>query len=339
MPGADLRQGRVRRPEAGRAPPHQHACSSATRSGAAVHEGRGDFTPCFLSEVPLLFKNGHPAARRRAHPRQPARRARVLLVRRRDRRRRRRPRSRRKIVIAEVNPKMPRTLGDAFIHVSKIHHIVEVDYPLPSVQHGGHVGAGPADRARTSRALIPDGATLQTGIGAIPDAVLRHADRPQAPGRAHRAVLGRRHRPGGAGRHRRRDEDAAPGQDHRGVHGGHAAALRLRARQPDHRDAPDRVRQRPVHRRAERPDGRHQLGDRGGPDRPGVRRQHRPAHLQRGRRAGGHDLRRVAEQGRRAHHRAAVDGRREGADTQQDRADAQAGRGRRHHAATTSTTS
>jgi len=35
------------------------------------------------------------------------------------------------VVIAEVNPKMPRTLGDAFIHVSKIHHIVEVDYPLP----------------------------------------------------------------------------------------------------------------------------------------------------------------------------------------------------------------
>ena len=51
-----------------------------------------------------------------------------------------------KLVIAEVNPQMPRTLGDAFIHVSKIDHIVEVDYPLPEVSMGEHVGAGPLHR-------------------------------------------------------------------------------------------------------------------------------------------------------------------------------------------------
>ena len=77
-----------------------------------------------------------------------------------------------KIVIAEVNPKMPRTLGDSFIHVSKIDHIVEVDYQLPRCTWP----ARPSWRSgspRTSPGLIPDGATLQTGIGAIPDAVLR----------------------------------------------------------------------------------------------------------------------------------------------------------------------
>ncbi|HSP91334.1 MAG TPA: acetyl-CoA hydrolase/transferase C-terminal domain-containing protein, partial [Vicinamibacterales bacterium] len=77
-----------------------------------------------------------------------------------------------KFVIAEVNPKMPRTLGDAFIHVSKIHHIVEVDYPLPSVNMAGTSELAQRIASHVA-ALIPDGATLQTGIGAIPDSVLR----------------------------------------------------------------------------------------------------------------------------------------------------------------------
>jgi acetyl-CoA hydrolase len=68
---------------------------------------------------------------------------------------------------------MPRTLGDSFIHVSRLHQIVPVDYPVPELpmaaagddaisrQIAGHIAE-----------LIPDGATLQMGIGAIPDAVL-----------------------------------------------------------------------------------------------------------------------------------------------------------------------
>ena len=74
-------------------------------------------------------------------------------------------------VIAEVNDQMPRTLGDTFLHVSKVSAIVETSRPLlelpqpPSseVQHriAGHVAP-----------LIPDGATLQLGIGGIPNAVL-----------------------------------------------------------------------------------------------------------------------------------------------------------------------
>jgi acyl-CoA hydrolase len=74
-------------------------------------------------------------------------------------------------VIAEVNDRMPRTLGDTFLHVSKVSAIVETSRPLlelPSVpstdvQHR---------IARHVAPLIPDGATLQLGIGGIPNAVL-----------------------------------------------------------------------------------------------------------------------------------------------------------------------
>ena len=80
-----------------------------------------------------------------------------------------------KIIIAEVNQQMPRTLGDSFIHVSKLHHIVPVNYPLPDVVMGGE---GPSDVtesiAKYISELIPDGATMQMGIGAIPDAVLKY---------------------------------------------------------------------------------------------------------------------------------------------------------------------
>ena len=77
-----------------------------------------------------------------------------------------------KVVIAEVNQQMPRTLGDSFIHVSKLTHIIPVDYKLPEVQMGSTSEIA-AQIARHIAALIPDGATLQTGIGAIPDAVLK----------------------------------------------------------------------------------------------------------------------------------------------------------------------
>jgi 4-hydroxybutyrate CoA-transferase len=137
----------------------------------AVGEGRVDFTPCFLSEIPLLFKHRHlPLDVALIHVSPPdehgfcsfgvevgvtktaAQSART--------------------VIAEVNPNMPRTLGDSFIHVSKLTHIVPVDYPLPETPIGD-----PSELAqmiaKNIATLVPDGATLQMGIGGIPDAVLR----------------------------------------------------------------------------------------------------------------------------------------------------------------------
>ncbi len=138
---------------------------------AAIHDGRGDFTPCFLSEVPLLFKNGHlPLDVALIHVSPPDEHgfcsygAEVGVT--------KTAAQSAKIVIAEVNPKMPRTLGDSFIHVSKIDHIVEVDYPLLSVTMAGSNEVATMIATRVA-ALIPDGATLQTGIGAIPDAVIR----------------------------------------------------------------------------------------------------------------------------------------------------------------------
>jgi len=76
-----------------------------------------------------------------------------------------------KRVIAQVNRYQPRTHGDAFLHVSEVSAIVEADYPLLDVP-----GPRPTEVhhriAAHVASLIPDGATLQTGIGGIPDAVL-----------------------------------------------------------------------------------------------------------------------------------------------------------------------
>ncbi len=138
----------------------------------AVNNGRADYVPIFLGEIHRLFSNGtlpidvaliqvsppdehgfcsygvgiditKPAAENA------------------------------KIVIAEVNWQTPRTLGDSFIHLHKLTHIVAVDRPmleLPRVRMTdlhSKIGAHVAD-------IIEDGSTLQMGIGGIPDAVLFH---------------------------------------------------------------------------------------------------------------------------------------------------------------------
>ena len=137
---------------------------------AAVNEGRADFTPVFLSEVPRLFKSGLLATDvALVHVSPPDEHGfcsfgiEVGMT---------KPIAQSaKVVIAEMNPRMPRTLGDSFIHLSKLDLVVPVDYPLPEIRMG--------DTSETIQriadhvaGLIPDGATLQTGIGAIPDAVL-----------------------------------------------------------------------------------------------------------------------------------------------------------------------
>lgn len=137
----------------------------------AVNEGRADFTPCFLSEIPGLFKNGYlPLDVALVHVSPPDEHGfcsfgvEVGVT--------KTAAQAARMVIAEVNPNMPRTLGDAFIHVSKITYAVPVDYDLPETPMGD-----PSDLAtriaKHIASLIPDGATLQMGIGGIPDAVLR----------------------------------------------------------------------------------------------------------------------------------------------------------------------
>lgn len=138
----------------------------------AVNDGRADFTPVFLSEIPRLFKSGRlpiDVALIQVSP--PDRNGycsygvEVGVT---------KPAAESaKLVIAEVNPHMPRTLGDSFIHVSKIDFVVEVDYPLPEIQMAGSSSEQEAI-AEHLAALIPDGATLQMGIGGIPNAVLKN---------------------------------------------------------------------------------------------------------------------------------------------------------------------
>lgn len=76
-----------------------------------------------------------------------------------------------RIVIAQVNQRMPRTLGDCFVHVSRVQAVVEADQELPELQRAGfgeveqRIGRHVAD-------LVEDGSTLQLGIGAIPEAIL-----------------------------------------------------------------------------------------------------------------------------------------------------------------------
>ncbi len=136
----------------------------------AVHEGRADHVPIFLSEVPALFRSGaYRVDVAFLHLSPPdehgfcsfgvdtsVNKAAAEAAR---------------VVVAQVNPAMPRTLGDSFIHVSRLDAIVEVDEPLPELAGGGHDAVTRAI-ARHVAQLVDDGATLQLGIGSIPDAVL-----------------------------------------------------------------------------------------------------------------------------------------------------------------------
>lgn len=137
---------------------------------SSVHAGAADYTPVFLSEIPRLFRE------RRIH-------LDLALV---------------QVsppdahgfcsygvsvdvvkaavesadwVIAEVNPNLPRTLGDSFVHVSELDALVRSERPL--LEHPAEPSSPEAIQiAEFIASLVPDGATLQTGIGAIPSAVL-----------------------------------------------------------------------------------------------------------------------------------------------------------------------
>ena len=140
----------------------------------AVQEGRADFTPVLLSEFPLLFKEKIlPLDAALIHVSPPDEHGfcslgvEVGLT--------KSAAESANLVVAEVNQQMPRTLGDSFIHVSKLDYMVPVDYELPELAMGSE---GPDEIIRKIAAycaeLIPDEATMQMGIGAIPDAVLNH---------------------------------------------------------------------------------------------------------------------------------------------------------------------
>lgn len=78
------------------------------------------------------------------------------------------------VIIAQVNPCMPRTLGEGLIHVSNIDSIFNVDRPIPEVLPTVPDAVEERIARFISDNLVEDNATLQTGIGAIPDTVLSY---------------------------------------------------------------------------------------------------------------------------------------------------------------------
>lgn len=163
----------------GPAPYADPECSEAFRIYAffvgknvrqAIREGRADYVPIFLSEVPHLFNRGiiHLDAAL-VHVSPPDKHGYCSMGVSVDASRAAVNQS--KLVIAQINPNMPRTHGDGMIHISEIDYGVEVNDPIPE-----HAPVELTDTelkiGRHCSELIEDGATLQLGIGSIPDAVL-----------------------------------------------------------------------------------------------------------------------------------------------------------------------
>ena len=132
--------------------------------------GNGSYTPVFLSELPNLFrKNVLPIDVAFIHVSPPdshgycslgvSVEATVAAI------------ENAKIVIAQVNPQMPRTFGDGILHVSEINYLVEVNLPI----HEHPVAAFSKEEEKIGEyiaSLIEDRSTLQMGIGSIPNAAL-----------------------------------------------------------------------------------------------------------------------------------------------------------------------
>lgn len=137
----------------------------------AINEGRGEYIPIFLSEIPYLFESGEvPVDVCLIQVSPPDRHGYCSLGVSVDCTIAARKRAR--VVIAEVNQQMPRTLGRSFVHVSRIDHIVETDLPLPELS-APVPSKEEEDLGRLVADLVEDEATIQLGIGAIPNAVLK----------------------------------------------------------------------------------------------------------------------------------------------------------------------
>ncbi len=142
-------------------------------SRAVVNSEHGDYVPIFLSQIPQLFKeNILPIDVAIIQVSPPDKhgycslgtsvdiaRAAVDMA---------------PYIIAQINSKMPRTHGDGFIHVSKINSLVWHDSELPEVDYSLKANDAVKQIGHNVASLVEDGATLQIGIGSIPDQVLKN---------------------------------------------------------------------------------------------------------------------------------------------------------------------
>lgn len=139
----------------------------------AVNSKRGDYVPVFLSEIPLLFtRNILPLDVAIVHVSPPDKHGYCSLGTSVDIARSAVDVS--KIVIAQVNPNMPRVAGDGFVPFSKFDAAVWVEDPLPEVNYSDGANETTDKIGRLVAELVEDGATLQLGIGTIPDSVLKN---------------------------------------------------------------------------------------------------------------------------------------------------------------------
>ncbi|KJS07031.1 MAG: 4-hydroxybutyrate CoA-transferase [Gammaproteobacteria bacterium BRH_c0] len=143
--------------------------SGCTRK--TVNEGRDEFVPIFLSEIPKLFRRGEQRVDTALIQVSPpdahgncslgisveATRAAVEVAGR---------------VIAQINPEMPRVHGESFVHYSRFDAMIEVQSPLPEI-HPSEPGEVERQIGENVASLIRDGDCLQMGIGDIPNAVLK----------------------------------------------------------------------------------------------------------------------------------------------------------------------
>ena len=143
---------------------------------AVANSSEGDYVPIFLSEIPQLFRKSilpidvaliqvsPPDAHGYCSLGTSVDIARSAV-------------DTAKIVVAQVNPNMPRTHGDGFLHTSKIHALVWDETKLPEVDYSQKVSSSVERIGRNVASLIEDGACLQMGIGVIPDQVLKNLTR------------------------------------------------------------------------------------------------------------------------------------------------------------------
>jgi acyl-CoA hydrolase len=138
----------------------------------AVSDGRADYVPVFLSDIPELFqRNILPLDVAIVSVSTPDRHGFCSLGPSVDIARS--AVNAAKCVIAQVNPNVPRTHGDGMIHLSKMHAVVYQESPLPEVAFGDEIGDTELKIGQIIAGLIENRSTLQMGIGSIPDAVLR----------------------------------------------------------------------------------------------------------------------------------------------------------------------
>jgi len=137
----------------------------------AVMEGRADFIPAFLSDIPDMIRTVLPVDVAIVQVSPPDMHGYCTLGTSVDIART--AVNCAKYVIAQVNPQMPRTHGDGMIHTDRFAAMVFHDEALPQVDYGAKITETELMVGRNVANMIEDGSTLQVGIGTIPDAVLK----------------------------------------------------------------------------------------------------------------------------------------------------------------------